>query len=94
MRRVSFETSLGVVTGVVQEGRPADATTHGGGREVGLLAQLDESSHRRLCELYWYDDVVLLPTGWAVVMLRDEYYGNPEYRATIEEVPDGQEGEG
>ena len=33
--------------------------------------------------------VSLLPSGWVVLNLRDGYFGNPEYKASIEEVTDG-----
>ena len=89
MRKVSFETSRGLMRGVIKDDVPEEKiwpfySCHGGKEFSCKLVWLDEQSEDLLWTMFDHTRVVLRPDGWVSVMLNDDYYGNPEYKATIE----------
>lgn len=64
MRKIKFETSKGVVVGIVK-----------GNGCVGLSAEGKET----LNNLYDYDSI-RLERDWVKIALVDDYYGEPEYK--------------
>jgi len=90
MRRVSFETSLGRMRGVVNDDTEVEAYPLYGSRlhhdpVPCKVVEMDDASQDRLCEMFSSRRVLLRPDGWVTVELKDDWYGSTEYRATVED---------
>ena len=87
MQRISFETSLGKMRGIVRDTPPRISRPFCGLCETQVrckLVDLELKDGDRLSEIISFHEILLRPDGWVTVVLEDDWYGNPEYKAIIE----------
>jgi hypothetical protein len=70
MKKIQFETSVGLVTGNLIDNE---------------RVHFDKENEALLDKLYRHTGVAVYDekSGWITIELDDDFYGNPEYKATV-----------
>jgi hypothetical protein len=69
MKKIKFETSIGIFEGIVDENN--------------IVKIENEEDYWKLKELYKFDEIIIYNDNWLKIKLIDDYFGDPEYKYEI-----------